>query len=130
MPKPPLHSPSTDVFLRVATTVWPNHLRCHARRCRRDSHCLGRMVASGLILCIRLMKTEETQEMLDFVTNTIELATPEALAAGLAKAKTDEEREMIAFRRHVFLYYHQELARAGLEKPLGPPFIEGDRVTP
>lgn len=122
--KPPPPSPSSAVFLRVATTVWLNHLRCRVRRCRRDGHCLGRVAASGLVLCVRPMKTEETREMLNFVTDTVELATPEAFAAGLAKAKTDEEREMIAFRRRVFLYYHRELARAGLEEPLGPPFVE------
>ncbi len=123
--KPPPRSPSSEVFLRVATTVWLNHLRCRVRRCRRDGHCLGKVAASGLLLCIRPMKTEETREMLDFATNTVELATPEAFAAGLAMAKTDEEREMITFRRRVFLYYHQELAKAGLEEPLGPPFVEG-----
>jgi hypothetical protein len=122
--KPPPRSPSSDVFLRVATTVWLNHLRCRVRRCRRDGHCLGRVAASGLFLCIRPMKTGETGVMLDFVTDTVELATPEAFAAGLAMAKTDEEREMVAFRRRVFLYYHQELAKAGLEEPLGPPFVE------
>ncbi|URK86670.1 hypothetical protein LP421_20645 [Rhizobium sp. RCAM05350] len=47
------------------------------------------------------------------------------MAAELAEAKTDDEREMIAFRRQVFLYYHGELARAGLAEPLGPPFVEG-----
>jgi hypothetical protein len=122
--KPPPRSPSSDVFLRVATTVWLNHLRCRVRRCRRDGHCLGRVAASGSLLCIRPMTTGETEEMLDFVTDTVELATPEAFAAGLARAQTDEEREMIAFRRRVFLYYHHELAKAGLEEPLGPPFVE------
>lgn len=123
--KPPPRSPSSDVFLRVATTVWLNHLRCRVRRCRRDGHCLGRVAASGSFLCIRPMTIGETEEMLDFVTDTVELATPEAFAAGLAGAQTDEEREMIAFRRRVFLYYHHELAKAGLEEPLGPPFVEG-----
>ncbi len=122
--KPPPRSPSSEVFLRVSATVWLNHLRCRVRRCRRDGHCLGKVAASGLLLCTRPMKTGETTEMLDFVADTVELATPEELAAGLANAKTDEEREMIAFRRRVFLYYHQELAKAGLEEPLGPPFVE------
>lgn len=126
--KPPPRSPSSDVFLRVASTVWLNHLRCRVRRCRRDGHCLGRVAGSGLALCVRPMKTGETREMLDFLADTVELATPEAFAAALAVAKTQDECEMIAFRRCVFLYYHQELAKAGLEEPLGPPFVEADRV--
>ncbi|OBZ93639.1 hypothetical protein ADU59_20585 [Pararhizobium polonicum] len=129
--KPPPRSPSSDVFLRLAATVWLNHLRCRVRRCRRDGRCLGRVAASGLFFCIRLMKPGDTTEMLDFVADTIELATPELFAAGLAMAKTDEEREMITFRRQVFLYYYSELAKAGLTEPLGPPFIEGrSGVTP
>ncbi|MBP1858714.1 hypothetical protein [Rhizobium herbae] len=63
--------------------------------------------------------------MFDFLGDTSALATPDLFAARLAEAKTDDEREMIAFRRQIFLYYHAELAKAGLAKPLGPPFIDG-----
>ncbi len=76
-------------------------------------------------LCVREMPNAEIDEMLDFFAATIELATPEMVAQRLAQAKTDDEREMIAFRRSVFLSYHQELAKAGLAEPLGPPLIEG-----
>ncbi|WP_349436443.1 hypothetical protein [Pararhizobium sp. A13] len=71
------------------------------------------------------MPDAEIDEMLDFFANTIELATPEMVAQHLAQAKTDDEREMVAFRRSVFLCHHRELAKAGLGEPLGPPFVEG-----
>jgi hypothetical protein len=37
------------------------------------------------------------------------------LEARLAQAKTHEEREMIEFRRWLFLHYHAEMAKAGLK---------------
>ncbi|WP_455269600.1 hypothetical protein [Rhizobium herbae] len=121
----PQKSPSNDVMFRVAATVWSNHLVCRVRRCRRECRCLGRMNRFGMPLCAGNMKIADLTDMLDFFGDTAKLATPDLLAAELAMATTDEEREMIAFRRRVFLYYHQELAKAGLEEPLGAPFVEG-----
>jgi hypothetical protein len=118
-------SPATDVMLRVASTVWLNHLACGVRRCRRDCRCLGRTGKFGNPLCVAHMESREITEMLDFCGDTVELATPERVAARLAGAKTDEEREMILFRRQIFLYFHREMAKAGLEEPLGPPFVGG-----
>ncbi|MBW9065525.1 hypothetical protein JNB71_19665 [Rhizobium herbae] len=120
----PEKSPAVEVLFRVAATAWLNHWGCGVRRCRREGRCLG-MGRFGSPFCFRAMSDAEFDEMLDFVANTIELATPDMVAQHLAQAKTDDEREMIAFRRSVFLSYHQELAKAGLAEPLGPPFIEG-----
>lgn len=118
----PENSPAIDVLFRVAATGWLNHRGCGVRRCRRDGRCLDR-VNSLECLCV-YMPDAEVNEMPDFFADTIDLATPEMVAQCLAQAKTEDEREMIAFRRSVFLYYHQELAKAGLAKPLGPPLIE------
>ncbi|WP_426129852.1 hypothetical protein [Pararhizobium sp. PWRC1-1] len=118
-------SPATEVMARVASTFWLNHLACGVRRCRRDCRCLGRTNRFGAPFCVASMESGEITEMLDFCGNTFELATPELVAARLAGAKTDDEREMILFRRQIFLYFHRELARAGLSQPLGPPFVEG-----
>lgn len=117
--------PAIDVLFRVAATAWLNHWGCRVRRCRRDGRCLGKAGRFGLPVCVREMSDADTDEMLDFFADTIELATPEMVAQRLGQAKTDDEREMIAFRHSVFLCYHQELAKAGLGEPLGPPFIEG-----
>jgi hypothetical protein len=121
----PENSPAIDVLFRVAATGWLNHWACGVRRCRRDGRCLGRVNRFGMPLCFRDKPDAEVNEMLDFFADTIELATPEMVAQCLAQAKTEDEREMIEFRRSVFLYYHQELAKAGLAKPLGPPLVEG-----
>jgi hypothetical protein len=120
----PEHSPAVDVLFRVAATAWLNHWGCGVRRCRRHGRCLG-LDRFGQPLCFHNMPNAEIDEMLDFFAATIELATPEMVAQRLAQAKTDDEREMIAFRRSVFLSYHHELAKAGLAEPLGPPLIEG-----
>jgi hypothetical protein len=61
------------------------------------------------------MKNAGVDEMMNFLANTVELATPDRLAASLATAKTQEEREMIEFRRWLFLHYHAEMAKAGLK---------------
>lgn len=121
----PESSPALDVLYHVAATVWPNQWDCRVRRCRRDGRCQDRASRFGMPLCVHDMPDAEIDEMLDFVCSTIELATPERVAQSLAQAKTDEEREMIEFRRRVFLYYYEELAKEGLTPPLGPPFIEG-----
>ncbi len=121
----PERSPSGDVTLRVAATAWSNHLGCRVRGCRRADRCLGRMNRFGLPLCVGNMSVADSNDMLEFFADTVKLATPDLLAAELAMATTDEERERITFRRQVFLYYHSELANEGLAKPLEPPFIEG-----
>ncbi|WP_426238486.1 hypothetical protein [Pararhizobium sp. DWP1-1-3] len=118
-------SPATEVMVRVASTFWLNHLACGVRSCRRDCRYLARKTRFGHILCVAQMEDREITEMLDFCCDTVELATPQQVAAGLAGAKTDDEREMILFRRQIFLYFHAELAKAGLIEPLGPPFVEG-----
>lgn len=61
------------------------------------------------------MKNADVDEMMNFLANTVELATPDRLEARLAQAKTQEEREMIEFRRWLFLRYHAEMAKAGLK---------------
>jgi len=121
----PSPSPLNDVTFRVAATAWFNHLRCRVRRCRRDGRCLGRQSSHGLLLCVHDMTGAELDDMLNFFVDTANLATPVMFAESLAQAKTDEEREMIEFRRQVFLYYHEQLAKEGLAQPLSPPFVEG-----
>jgi hypothetical protein len=125
-PKPSL---SKTIMFRVAAMAWCNHLRCRVRRCRRNSCCLGPVIYFGMPQCVRDASSAETSRMLDFLADTIDLATPERVTESLEQATTNEEREMIAFRRSIFLHYHQELANAGLAEPLGPPFVEG-KVSP
>lgn len=120
----PQSSPAGDVLFRVAATAWHMHLTCRVRRCRRENCCTGRKHAYGTPLCTIPMPVHEVDAMLDYFATTIQVATPELLAACLAEARTDEERADIEFRREVFLYYHSERAFAGLAEPLGPPFVD------
>lgn len=112
---PPPLSPDLKVFFRVAATAWLNHVFCRVRRCRRDGQCLARLAANGEVQCFRQMKNADVDEMMNFLANTVELATPDRLAASLATAKTQEEREMIEFRYWLFRHYHSEKAKAGLK---------------
>jgi hypothetical protein len=121
---PPSFSASNDVLLRVVATAWRKHLTCRVRRCRRENCCTGRKHHYGSPMCMTTMPENETEAMFDYFASTIQVATPQLLAACLAEAKTDEERADIEFRRQVFLYYHSELAFAGLAGPLGSPFVE------
>lgn len=125
---PPKTTPSSQFMLRVASTVWSQYRRCGVRRCRRACQCLGMTDRHGFLRCALRMDPEEMERMVEFLAKTVELATPAMVEQSLAQAKTDDERQAIAFRRNLFLYYHQELANAGLAKPLGPPFVEDDRV--
>lgn len=112
------------IFFRVAATAWLNHIFCRVRRCRREGRCLGRLSRHKLVMCCRQMSDAEVSEMLEFLRNTIMMATPAMVVEHLAEAGTQEERDMVLFRRHFFLQYHAEMAKAGLEEPLGPPFID------
>ncbi len=111
---PPPLSPDLKVFFRVAATAWLNHAFCRVRRCRRDGQCLARLAANGEVQCFRQMKNADVDEMMNFLANTVELSTPDRLAASLARAKTQEEREMIEFRYWLFRHYHSEMVKAGL----------------
>jgi hypothetical protein len=93
----------------------PSVRNSRKRRCRRDGQCLARLAANGEVQCFRQMKNADVDEMMNFLANTVELATPDRLAASLATAKTQEEREMIEFRYWLFRHYHSEKAKAGLK---------------
>jgi len=81
MPIKPESSPALDVLYHVAATAWLNQWGCRVRRCRRDGRCQDRARRFGMPLCVRDMPDAEIDEMLDFVCNTIELATPERRCA-------------------------------------------------
>lgn len=125
---PPEASPSSQFMLRVVSTVWSQYRRCRVRRCRRARQCLGMTGRYGFLRCALRMDPDEMERMVEFLADTAELATPAMVEQSLAQAKTDDERQAIAFRRNLFLYYHQELAKAGLEEPMGSPFVEEGRV--
>ena len=112
---PPPLSPDLKVFFRVAATAWLNHVFCRVRRCRRDGQCLARLAANGRVQCFRHMKNADIDKMMNFLANTVELATTDRLAASLATAKTQEEREMIEFRYWLFRHYHSEMAKTRLK---------------
>lgn len=118
-------STALEVLQRVVSTACRKHLTCRVRRCRRENCCTGRKHKYGTLMCMTFLPLDEIDAMLDDFSATAEVATPQLLAACLAEAKTDEERAEIEYRRQVFLYYHSELAWAGLAEPLGPPFVDG-----
>ncbi len=120
----PQASPFKTLTFRMAATAWLRHFRCRVRRCRRNCRCMGVEFLHGVPQCVSNMPHAEVEAMLTFFADTAEMATPEAVAENLARATTEEEREMIAFRRRFFLSYQDELARAGLAEPPGPPFVE------
>ncbi|HTO32391.1 MAG TPA: hypothetical protein VL202_14635 [Pararhizobium sp.] len=126
----PQPSPFKTLTFRIAATAWLRHLRCRVRRCRRNGRCMGEAFLAGVPQCVRDMPSAEVNAMLTFFVDTAELATPESVAESLARATMEEEREMIAFRRRIFLSYHDELAKAGLAEPLGPPFVEAEAISP
>lgn len=126
MPYIPRPAPtlSSMILFRILATAWLRHFRCRVRRCRRNCRCMGEVFHRSVPQCLRDMPKVETDAMLAFFRESIKLATPERVAESLARATTEEEREMIDFQRRVFLSYHDEMARAGLAEPLGPPFVE------